>query len=189
MIAKINGKQRSNDGGVNMRDYLNAVEKNQFMVMNSVLQLAIGIRNTGVDGPKLQTMREEWSKRDNMTKDEHKSLKMAETYLSKFIMSVYNRLSPKEQEQIQKKLMKYDFKLVDDFTLKQVNRDIKDKIQNAVMPRQQFYDWSCEIMQAKCHGCTKNWNECDLYEVFNDNFVPESGFDCTNCKYAYHNEG
>jgi hypothetical protein len=168
-----------------MRDYLNSIEKNQFMVMNSVLQMVIGIRNTGVDGPKLQSMREEWSKRDNMTKDEHKSLKMAETYLSKFIMSVYNRLSPKEQEQIQKKLLKYDFKLVDDFTLKQVNRDIKDRMVNAVMPRQQFYDWCVEVMNAKCNGCTKEWNTCDLHQVFDNNFVPESGYDCRNCKYAY----
>ncbi|WML38686.1 DUF5651 domain-containing protein [Neobacillus sp. OS1-2] len=170
-----------------MRDYLNSVEKNQFMVMNSVLQMAIGIRNQGADGPKLQTMREEWSKRENLSKDEHKSLKMAETYLSKFIMSVYNRLSPKEQEQIQKKLMKYDFKLVDDYTLKQVNRDIKDKMANAVMPRQQFYDWCVDIMEVKCNGCSKDWNTCPLYQVFDDNFVPESGFDCSNCKYAYSN--
>jgi hypothetical protein len=168
-----------------MRDYLNAIEKNQFMVMNSVLQMAIGIRNTGVDGPKLKTMREEWAKRDNMSKEEHKNLKMAETYMSKFIMSVYNRLSPKEKEQINKKLMKYDFKLVDDFTLKQVNRDIKDKMQHAVMPRQQFYDWCVDIMEVKCNGCAKDWNTCDLYQVFENNFVPESGFDCTNCKFAY----
>ena len=168
-----------------MRDYLNSVEKNQFMVMNSVLQMAIGIRNQGTDGPMLQTMREEWSKRDNMTKEEHKSLKMAETYMEKFIMSVYNRQSPKEKEQIQKKLLKYDFKLVDDYTLKQVQRDIKDKMQNAVVPRQQFYDWTCEIMQVKCKGCTKDWNTCDLYQVFENNFVPESGFDCSNCKFAY----
>jgi len=168
-----------------MRDYLNSIEKNQFMVMNSVLQMAIGIRNTGVDGPKIQSMREEWAKRDNMTKDEHKSLKMAETYLSKFIMSVYNRLNLKEQDQIKKKLMKYDFKLVDDYTLKQVHRDIKDKMANAVMPRQQFYDWSCDIMEVKCNGCSEDWNTCPLYQVFEDNFVPESGFDCSNCKYAY----
>lgn len=168
-----------------MRDYLNSTEKNQFMVMNSVLQMVIGIRNQGVDGPKLKTMREEWTKRDNMTKDEHKSLKMAETYMSKFIMSVYNRLSSKEQEQIQKKLLKYDFKLVDDFTLQKVNRDIKDKMAYAIVPRQQFYDLCVDVMDQKCKGCTKNWNTCELHEVFENNFVPESGFDCTNCKYAY----
>jgi hypothetical protein len=158
------------------------------MVINSVLQMAIGIRNQGTDGPKLKSMREEWSKRDNMTKDEHKSLKMAETYFSKFIMSVYNRLSPKEQEQIQKKLLKYDFKLVDDFTMKQVHRDIKDKMVHAVVPRPQFYDWCVEIMNVKCNGCTKDWNTCELHQVFDNNFVPESGYDCSNCKYAYQLE-
>jgi hypothetical protein len=168
-----------------MRDYLNSIEKNQFMVMNSVLQMVLGVRNTGVDGPKLKTMREEWSKRDNLTKEEHKSLKMAETYMGKFIMSVYNRLSLKEQEQINKKLLKYDFKLVDDYTLKQVHRDIKDKMVNAVVPRQQFYDWCVDIMEVKCNGCTKDWNTCDLHKVFDNNFVPESGFDCKSCKYAY----
>ncbi|MMZ65727.1 hypothetical protein D1872_281520 [compost metagenome] len=100
-------------------------------------------------------------------------------------MSVYGRLSQKEQEQIKKKLFKYDFKLVDDYTMKQVNRDIKDKVNNAVMPRQQFYDWCKEIMSVKCHGCSKDWNTCDLYEVFENNFVPESGFNCQNCKFAY----
>lgn len=168
-----------------MRDYLNSQEKNQFMVMNSVLQMALGIRNQGIDGPKLKTMREEWTKRGNMSKEEHKSLKMAETYLSKFIMSVYNRLSPKEKEQINKKLLKYDFKLVDDYTLKHVNRDVNDKLANAVMPRQQFYDWCVEIMDVKCNGCTKDWNTCELHTVFEDNFVPESGFNCKNCKFAY----
>jgi hypothetical protein len=168
-----------------MKDYLNKFENNEFMVMNSVLQSILGVNNAGFDGPKLKSMREEWAKRDNLTKDEHKSLKMAETYMGKFIMSVYNRLSKKEQELIQKKLLKYSFKLVDDFTLQQVNRDIKDKMKHAVMPRQQFYDWCVDIMEVKCNGCTKDWNTCDLHQVFDNNLVPESGFDCGNCKYAY----
>jgi hypothetical protein len=40
-------------------------------------------------------------------------------------------------------------------------------------------------MAIKCNGCTKDWNTCELHVVFHDNFVPESGFDCRNCKYAY----
>jgi hypothetical protein len=170
-----------------MRDYLNAVEKNQFMVLQSVVQLMDGLRNSGVDGPKIASMLEEWTSRNNMTKEEHKNLKTAETFLRKFLASVYERLSPKEQEQIKKKLIKFDFKLVDDFTLKQVNRNIKDRFMNAAVPREQFFNWCCEIMQVKCQGCTKDWNQCDLHEVFNENFVPESGFDCKNCKYAYEN--
>lgn len=169
-----------------MRDYLNSFEKNQFMVLISILQLMDGTRNnSGVDGPKIGTMLQEWTSRNNMTKEEHKNLKMSETYLKKFVTSVYDRLSPKERSVIEKKVLKFDFKLVDDYTLKQVMRDIKDSMANAVMPRQQFYDWTCEIMQVKCKGCTKDWNTCDLHQVLENNFVPESGFDCTDCKFAY----
>jgi hypothetical protein len=171
-----------------MRDYLNAIEKNQFMVLQSIVQLMDGLRNSGVDGPKIESMLEEWKKRDNITKDEHKNLKTSETYLRKFLASVYERLSPKEQDLIKKKVMKFDFKLVDDFTLKQVNREIKDRMVNAVIPRQQFYDWCVDIMEVKCNGCTKDWNTCDLHQVFEHNFVPESGFDCSNCKFAYNLE-
>lgn len=169
-----------------MRDYLNSTEKNQFMVLQSIVQLLDGLRNSGVDGPKIGSMLEDWSNRNNMTKDEHKNLKTAETFLRKFLASVYERLSLKEQDVIKKKIMKFDFKLVDDFTLKQVNRNISDRFVNAAIPRQQFYDWCSEIMNLKCNSCSKDWNTCELHEIFNDNFIPESGFDCKNCKYAYH---
>jgi hypothetical protein len=168
-----------------VRDYLNSNEKNQFMVLQSVVQMMDGLRNSGVDGPKISSMLEDWSKRDNMTKAEHKNLKTSETYLRKFLASVYERLNAKEKDAIKKKLMKFDFKLIDDYTLKQINRDIADKITNAVVPRQEFYDWSSEIMEVKCNGCTKDWSTCQLHQVFDNNLVPESGFDCKNCKYAY----
>lgn len=172
-----------------MRDYLNSLEKNQFMVLLSVVQLFEGKRNTGIDGPKMNTMLEEWSKKDNLTKDEHRSLKTANTYLSKFLNSVYERLSPKEQKVVEKKLAKYDFRLVDDFTLQKVNRDITNRMVNAVVPRQQFYDWCEEIMEAKCKNCNKDWNTCNLNQVFEDNFVPESSYSLKNCKFAYRKAG
>lgn len=169
-----------------MRDYLNAAENGQFMVILAVLQSLEGKRNSGIDGPKIGTILEQWQGRGNMTKEERRSLKTAETYLKKFTDSVYNRLSQKEQETIDKKTMKFDFRLIDDFTMKQIFREIDDRMVNAVVPRNQFYNWCEKIMKVECNGCTKNWNECELHQVFEDNFVSESGFDCENCKYAYH---
>jgi hypothetical protein len=171
-----------------VRDYLNSSEKNQFMVLLSVIQLMEGKRNNGIDGPRISTMLEEWTKRDNMTKEEHKKLKTAETYLKQFTSSVYRRLSPKEQNIIDKKVMKFDFKLVDDYTLKQVHRDISNAMVNAVVPREEFHDWCEQIMEVNCKGCTKNGNECKLNQVFENNFIPESGFNCSNCKFAYVSE-
>jgi hypothetical protein len=172
-----------------MRDYLNSNERNQFMVIQSILQLIEGKRNDGTDGPKISTMLEDWTKRNNMSKEEHRNLKTAETYLRKFLLSVYGRLSQKEQSVINKKIAKFDFKLVDDYTLKQVHRDIADRFVNAAVPREQFNNWCEEIMSVKCNGCTKDWNTCELHQVFEDNFIPESGFNCKNCKYAYGLDG
>lgn len=171
-----------------MRDYLNKLETNQFMSVLSTIQLMEGKRNTGIDGPKLSTMLEEWTNKNNMTKEEHKYLKTEETYLKKFANSVYDRLSKKEQTIVDKKIMKYDFRLIDDYTLTQINRDMSDKYANAVVPRQQFYDWCEEIMYVKCDGCTQNRNECKLHEAFENNLVPESGFNIESCKYAYSSE-
>jgi hypothetical protein len=168
-----------------VRDYLNATEKNQFMVLQSIIQLLEGKRHEGKRGPQIHTILEQWKNSNNLTKEEHKSLKTSETYLKKFIMSVFNRLSKKEQSILEKKILKFDFKLVDDYTLKQVNRDIQDRFVNAVMPREQFYTWTEEIMCVKCLGCTKDGNTCELNAVFEDNFIPESGFDLPNCKFAY----
>jgi hypothetical protein len=40
----------------------------------------------------------------------------------------------KQKIEIDKKIMKFDFKLVDDYTLKQVHRDIADRFVNAAVP-------------------------------------------------------
>lgn len=168
-----------------MRDYLNATEKNQLMSLQAVLQMLEGVRNGGTNGPKMGTILEQWSKSNNITKEEHKNLKSAETFLRKFLVSVYDRLSPKEQETFKKKLMKYDFKLVDDYTLKQVFRDITDRYTTAAVPRNQFNKWTEEIMCVKCQGCMKDGNTCELRTVFDENFIPESGWNLPNCKFAY----
>jgi hypothetical protein len=168
-----------------MKDYLNATEKNQLMVLMSVLQLMNGERNGGIDGPKISAMLEDWDKRGNMTKEEHKNLKMANTYLSKFCTSVMNRLAPEEKEKLHKRLIKFDFRLVDDYTLKKIYRDINNHMVNAVIPRDMFYKWCEEIMDVNCNGCNENWKKCELHKVLEENFVPESTWNKNNCRYAY----
>ena len=168
-----------------MRDYLNSSETNQFMVILALTQLLEGTRRMEHNAPKIISMLEEWTSKNNITKDEHRSLKMADTYLKKFVQSVYDRLSPREQKTIDKKLNKFDFRLVDDFTLKKIFRETSDRMVNAVVPRGQFNDWTEQIIQIHCNGCTKDCNACPLYEVFEDNFIPESSWNLPNCKFAY----
>jgi len=166
-----------------MKDYLNSEERNQLMVLMSIIQMFNG--NRGINGPTMQNIVDSWASRNNLTKDEQKSIKMAQTYLNKFCKSVYDRMCDKEKETIAKKLTKFDFRLIDDFTLQKVYRETNDKMKNAVVPREQFENWCRDIMEVHCKGCTKHHAECELHTYFEDNFVPESSWGLENCRYAY----
>lgn len=143
------------------------------------------VKSNATDAPKIVDMLEDWTKRENLTKEEHRALKTAETNLKKFCESVYARVNPKEQEQLKKKLTSFDFRLIDDFTLQRVYRDISDRMKIAAVPREQFLDWCEEIMECNCKNCNKDWSKCRLHEVFENNFVPESSWGKQNCRYAY----
>lgn len=166
-----------------MKTYLNREETNQIVSMMAVLQQIEGLRSS--NGDKLKPIWDEWKSRDFITKEEGKNLKTAATFLGKFFKGVMSRLDKKEQEKVEKQLIKYDFRVIDDFTLKKIFRDASDRMKNAVIPRDQFEDLCIEIMEHNCKGCSKEWCNCRIYEIFEDNFVPEGGFDKENCKYSY----
>lgn len=165
------------------RGYLNRDESNQFMVIMAAIQLINGERS--LDNRPHPPMWEEWSKREMMDKAQQKNLKMANTYLNKFVMSKLKDLDKSKQIEMLKKIQKFDFKLADDYTLKKLFRDMSDKMQFAVMKREDFYKWTEEIMTVNCLNCNKDRNKCELHRVFEDNLVPETGWNLNNCEYAY----
>lgn len=165
------------------RGYLNRDESNQFMVIMAVIQLIKGERS--LDNKPHPPMWKEWSDHEMMNKDQQKNLKMANTYLNKFVMSKLKDLDKSKQVEMLKKIQKFDFKLVDDYTLQKIFRDMRDKMQFAVMKREDFYKWTEEIMTVNCLNCNKDRNGCELHRVFEDNLVPENGWNLNNCEYAY----
>ncbi|MCX8074160.1 MAG: DUF5651 domain-containing protein [Clostridia bacterium] len=168
-----------------MQDYLNSEMRNQMMVIGSVIKMMEFVNEGTSSTPKFEDMAESWSKRGVITREERKNLKTAATLLKKFWNSVYDRMGKKEQEMLTKKLLKYDFRLIDDFTLQKVYRDMKDSLKYATMPREDFYTWCEEIMEVKCKNCTCDWKSYKLHDLFDDNFTPESTWKLPNCRYAY----
>ena len=101
-----------------MKTYLNREETNSLVSILAVVQQLEGER--GMSGPKMKALWDQWDERDFITKDEKKNLKTANTMLGKFFKSVMARLDVKERTKIQKQLLKYDFKVIDDYTLKKI---------------------------------------------------------------------
>lgn len=169
-----------------MKDYLNSDERNQVVSLLAMSQQIEGIRT--MTGREHKPIWQDWKERGFLGKDEGKYIKTAHTYLLKFCSSVMERLDAKESAKIVKQLEKFDFRIVDDFTMKKIYRDINDRMQNAVVPRKQFDTWCEQIMECNCKNCGKHWGECELYKVFDENFTPESGYDKENCRFAYDKE-
>lgn len=167
-----------------MKDYLNTEERNQYLILAAFIQNLKGRRSQN-NTPTFVTMAEEWKKRNNLTGEESKALKTAITLLTKFTDSVYARMHFKEKQAINKKLDKFDFRLVDDFTLQKIYREANDRMVNAAVKREDFEKWCEEIMHCNCSGCSKEWSSCSLYNVFDDNFIPESSWCKATCKYSY----
>lgn len=172
------------------KDYLNSEEMNDFMLIGLMLDTTANAINSSFDSlkdKKINKIRIAWDTRNNLTTEEHKALKTAETYLTKFYTSVLSRLGQDEIAKIRKKTSNYNIRVIDKFTLDKLNRDTNNKTVNAVVPRGEFEDWCEEIMEVNCKNCSKDRKNCKLKKVFDDNFVPESDWGLDNCKYAYEN--
>lgn len=171
-----------------LKDYLNSEELNDFMLIGTLLDTTANIVNSTIPD-KLKTLgkiRIAWDTRGNLTKEEHKSIKTAETYLTKAYSSILNRLNKDEAIKIGKRLSSFNFRILDKYTLDKLNRETNDKFINAIVPREQFMDWCEEIMEVKCKGCTQDRQACKLREVFEENFIQEADWGLDNCRYAYN---
>lgn len=182
MIQEIKAKTKGK-----LKNYLNSEELNDFITIGFLLNATNEILDSKVDERviTLKKIRIAWDTRGNLTKNEHKFLKMAGTYLNKAYVSIFNRLSKDEAKKIDRKLNTSYIRILDKFTIDKLNRETGDKYKNAVIPRELFENWCEEVMEVKCKGCTQDRQACKLREVFEDNFVPEADWGLDNCRYAY----
>ena len=164
------------------RGYLNREERNSIMVFIATMQLIEGIRN--LEGKATEPLWDDWTKRGMMTKEGKKNLKLAHTYLKKFINNTLENVDKKENNIIAEKSDVFDFKLIDDYTLKKIYRDITDNSKFAVMKREDFINCVEDLASVNCVGCTKDYKECPLYDVFEDVMCGENNYNEDNCPYA-----
>ena len=142
---------------------------------------------------------DELEKRGMLTKESKKQLKMAATYMNKFLNSMYEELDEPTQKRIQKRLQKFEFKVVDDFQLKRILRTARDRIQDVVLERETFedimnrfydllwYDLIEDIAECNCKDCTKGYEGCKIYKVLDEALIDKPGIEI-NCPYAWNSK-
>lgn len=159
--------------GTKLKTYLNAEENNNFFWL-FITSLC------------MKQYRVNFGKHGTITSEEHKNLKMSETYLKKFISSVMNRLDPKATHQLIDRASKYEIKIIDQFTKRKLYGEWAEELEVIKMPREQYNNWCDRIMKTECKNCKKQCGQCELFELFEDTFIPESSWQLPNCKYAYN---
>lgn len=163
------------------REYLNAEEKNFYMVAKAFIQMLDGERN--LDNKITDEVWIEWKKRGMITPGMQKNIKSVHTYLKNFCYELEENLSETELKRLNKQLEKFDYKLVDDYTVKKIMRDIKDNIKYAVIEREKFDAVLEDIAAVRCVGCTTDYKQCAIYKMLDDISIPYLG-EQPNCPYA-----
>lgn len=164
------------------RQYLTSEEKNFYFISKAFLQYIEGSRSLECK----QTYRkvwEVWKEHGMIAGDMQKNLKMSYSYLRKFCIELESNLSKAEIERLNKQLMKFDYKLIDDYTVKKLLRDIKDNMKYAVIEREKFYPVIDDIASVRCVGCKENYEKCAIYKMFYDMSIPYVKEE-PNCPYA-----
>lgn len=163
------------------REYLNAEEKNVYMISKAYIQLLNGERN--LENRIIDDLWVEWEKRGMITPAMKKNIKMVHTYLRKFCYEVEENLNDTERKRLAKQLEKFDYKLIDDYTVKKLMRDIKDNMKYICIERDKFLDVLEDIAAVRCVGCTSDYRECAIYKALDDISTPYLGEE-PNCPYA-----
>ncbi len=163
------------------RGYLNVEEKNFYMIAKAFIQYVEGERN--LENKRTNEVWIEWKKRGMITSDMAKNLKLTRTYLKKFCYEIEEHLDENEKKRLAKQVMKFDYRLIDDYTLKKLFRDMNDRYQYVVMERDKFVDIIEDIAQVRCVGCTSDYKNCAIHKALEDINTPYLGEE-PNCPYA-----
>lgn len=163
------------------RQYLNEKEKNFYMISKSFLQTINGERN--IDNTTSNEVWVEWGKRGMITPSMQKNLKLVKAYLNKFCDEVEINLDEREQDKLKKQLDKFDFRLIDDYTLKKIFKDINDRARYITLEKSKILPIIEELSDIKCVGCKKDYKGCPIYDIFDDMLL-ERVEELPNCPYA-----
>ena len=164
------------------RDYVNVEEKNLYMVTKSFIQMLEGQRT--LDNKSLgKYMWEELKEHGMLTKSMQRNLKTAYTCLRNFCYELEDNLSSTQMDRLKKQLAKFDYRIMDEFTLNKIYRDASDKLQYAVIKREKLDPVLQDVAAVRCVGCTQCYEKCSLFKMLDDIDTPYCGEE-SNCPYA-----
>lgn len=166
------------------RGYLNSDERNVYMVAKSFIELLSGRKSFNGKLEVKEEVWEQWSKRGMITTTMKANIKKARTYLRKFIIELEENLDEEQLKRLDKRFANFEYKLIDDYTVQKLMRDITDKHKYVAMKKELFEKLVIEVTEIRCVGCKRcDYDKCEIYHALEDvnmSYVEEE----VNCPYA-----
>lgn len=163
------------------RGYLNAEEKNFYMVSKMFIKMING--ESTLNNKITNELWIEWKKRGMITPFMQKNIKLVKSYLVKFCDDIEENIDEAEKRRLEKQLSSFAFRLIDDYTVKKLVRDVEDRYKYVIMKREKFIPIIEELAEIRCVGCTEDYKSCSLYKAFDDINLGRVDEE-SNCPYA-----
>lgn len=133
----------------------------------------------------IEDMLEKWTEIGNMTKEEHKYLKMSNTYTTKFVTAVLDRINEKEGKRIYNKLIgsRIEIKPI----IPHVEGNTSDKPTWTFKIDREAMDTIAEgVIAAWCKNCKEeDYEECPIRYIFEQTEVEKYDKFAKGCQYKY----
>jgi hypothetical protein len=151
-----------------MKDYLNKEERLQLLFLKKYID-------------NLEKMLES----QNITKEEHKNLKMAMSFGLKGFNSKVERLNETALKTFWNSIKEAFINVEDRYAVEMYNKKLHTEMDAAYELNKDYYRLIELMFDNNCKNCTKSNRECEIYKEFESHCIPDPGEDNGNCRYAY----
>lgn len=156
-----------------MKDYLNKDERVQLLFLKKYIDQA-------------EMIVKEWGGRDNLTKEERKSLKMAKTWGLKTFESICKRLNKTASKTFYNSITSAYINIQDRYAINMYKKKMKSDLDKCYEENRDYYALVELLMHYNCRDCTKHCRECEIYKEFEEHCIPEpTDHNNGKCRYYY----
>lgn len=159
-----------------MKDYLNKNERVQLLFFKKYIDT-------------IEEILKEWSKKNNLTKEETKELKTARTWGLKAYESICVRLNDSAAKTFSNSIKEAYIHVQDKYAVEIYKRKIKSNLNDCYEENKEYYRLVELLMYYNCRNCQKHCELCEIYKEFEEHCIPEpTGYDNGKCRYAYEDK-
>ena len=123
-----------------------------------------------------------------LDKKEAGDLKRGLTYIDKVTDKVINRLDKDALKTFNNTLKDTQVYIMSNYDINKYVKKKEATLKSAYEDNKEYFKLVELIMHYNCNNCNKCYKDCEIYNEFEKQCIPELSGEKSNCKYAYNLE-